>query len=352
MYLYLELHLVVLNHRTVDIFGGGKEDESMNVNHPIDEETLMNTLRQHITDITEDPDLGINTELNDELQVVNTDLKDTQKTLQANLKYILGCTITGSDDIHLLWQSSSYVIFDDRDGILTEGLSDNIDFECDLSLIHKLHSRMANKIFRSFTEKPPREGDTWIINVPQHWAHATQSMETLLTELIKKGISPTQALDYWMVKIQNKTIPNWATEREKSTQTIRKNIEKATERINKDISSLEFDADHYFKSVYDGRYTTENRRIVSVNGHHLDPRTDLYDYSSSGSLSWGYRGAGPTQLAAAMLCDVIGANQVNHDMVLSFRKFCNKKMGESDQWRIVEDEIRKWHKEYTKDDLS
>lgn len=324
----------------------------MNVNHPIDKEILENTLRQHSTNIEEDPDLGFNTGFYEELQIVNNDLKTTQNILQANLKYILGCTITGSDDIHLLWQSSSYTIFDDRDGILTEALNGKIEFKSDLSLVHKTHSSMANEIFRNFTERPTREGDTWIIKVPQHWAHATQFTGTFLTELIKKGISPTQALDYWMVEIHNKTVPNWATERQKSTQTIRKNIEKATERLNEDGSSLEYDSDHYFKSVYDGRYTTENRRIVTVNGHHLDPRTDLYDYSPSGSLSWGYRGAGPTQLAAAMLCDVLDPNEVNHDLILSFRKFCNEKMGESDQWRIDEDEILEWHHDYTGQDPS
>ncbi|WP_158283836.1 DUF6166 domain-containing protein [Halorubrum sp. PV6] len=341
-----------LNHRTVDIFILKKEHEGMNVNHPIDKEILKNTLRQHSANIVEDPDLGIETEFLEKLTLVNDDLKNAQNTLQANLKYILGCATTGTDDIHLLWQSSNYIIFDDREGILIEGLSDKIDFVSDLSLIHKMHSRMANEIFRNFTERPSREGDTWIIKVPQDWAHATQFMGTLLTELIKKGVTPTQALDYWLVEIHNKTVPNWATERQTSTQAIRKNIEKATERLNEDGSSLEYDSDHYFNSVYDGRYTTENRRVVTVNGHHLDPQTDLYDYSPSGSLSWGYRGAGPTQLAAAMLCDVFGADQVDHDMIVSFRRFCNKKMGQGGHWRIDEDEIFEWYDDYTEHDSS
>lgn len=322
----------------------------MNVNHPIDRETLKNTLRRYSTEIEEDPDLGLETEFIEELKLVNNELKNVQKTLETNLKYIMGCTITGSDDIHLLWQSSSYVIFDDRDAILTGGLSKEIDFECDISLIQNLHSRMANEIFRKFTKRPTREGDTWIIKVPQHWAHASQSIETFLTELIKTGISPTQALDYWMVEVQNKTVPNWATERDKSTQAIRKNIEKATERITDDSRSRSYDSDHYFKSVYDGRRTTENRRIVTVNGHHLDPRTDLYDHSPSGSFSWGYHGSGPTQLAAAILCDAVGVNQVDYEMIMSFRNVCNKKMGESDQWRIGEDEIVEWYNEYTDPD--
>jgi len=324
----------------------------MNANHPIGKDILENMLREHLTDLPEDPDLGIKPELYEKLRLVNDDLKNTQEALQANLKYILGCTITGSDDIHLLWQSPSYIILDDRDGILTEGLCDTIEFECDRTLIHQLHSEMATTIFRNFTEAPPQKGAVWIIKVPQHWAHATQSTATLLTDLIKKGISPTQALDYWMVEVQHKTVPNWATEREKSTQTIRKNIERATERINNDSHSHRYTADHYFKPVYDGRYTVENRRIVTVNGHHLDQRTDLYDYSPSGSFSWGYRGAGPTQLAAAILCDVFGPNQVTHDMITAFRGFCNKTMGESDHWRIDKDEIVEWHGQYTDQDAS
>jgi hypothetical protein len=53
--------------------------------------------------------------------------------------------------------------------------------------------------------------------------------------------------------------------------------------------------------------TYEGRRqghavIVTVNGHPLNPRLDLYNHSPTG-FEWGYCGSGPAQLALAILAD-------------------------------------------------
>lgn len=327
-----------------------RKSRLMNTNHPIDREILSRTLNKHIAEVENDSSLGFDSSFSEEQRQVDRDLENVQQTLESNLKYIMGCTITGNDDVYLLWQSPNYFIFDDQEQIFLEGLRESAKTDYDISFIQEFHSRMAHEVFRTFTEKPQEKGDRWIIKVPQDWYHATQSVETLLTELIKKGLSPTQALDYWMVEIQDKSVSNWAMQRDTSTQAIRQSVERATERINQESNIFEYDPDHYFKSVYDGQYTPENQRIVTANGHHLHPRNDLFDYSSSGSLNWGYNGAGPTQLAAAILCDAGDPSQVDHDMVVSFRSFCNTKTKDRDRWRIVEDDISEWHTEYKSTD--
>jgi hypothetical protein len=42
--------------------------------------------------------------------------------------------------------------------------------------------------------------------------------------------------------------------------------------------------------------------IVTVDGHPLNPRLDLWNHSPTG-FEWGYAGSGPAQLALAILAD-------------------------------------------------
>jgi len=45
--------------------------------------------------------------------------------------------------------------------------------------------------------------------------------------------------------------------------------------------------------------------VVTVDGRPLDPRRDLRQLSATG-FEWTYEGAGPAQLALALLCDHLG----------------------------------------------
>lgn len=61
------------------------------------------------------------------------------------------------------------------------------------------------------------------------------------------------------------------------------------------------------RKVYEGKITTvSDTQIVVVNGSPLDFRLDIVEYSTTG-LSWGYSGAGPIQLAVALLADAFDA---------------------------------------------
>ena len=53
--------------------------------------------------------------------------------------------------------------------------------------------------------------------------------------------------------------------------------------------------------------------IVTVDGHRLNSRLDLWNHSPSG-FEWGYGGSGPAQLALAILADHCG----NDEQALNF----------------------------------
>ena len=48
--------------------------------------------------------------------------------------------------------------------------------------------------------------------------------------------------------------------------------------------------------------------IVTVDGHRLDPRFDLWNHSPTG-FEWGYGGSDPAQLALAILADHCGNSE-------------------------------------------
>jgi hypothetical protein len=58
--------------------------------------------------------------------------------------------------------------------------------------------------------------------------------------------------------------------------------------------------------TYSGGRSLEGA-VVTVNGKPLDPRYDLKRLSATG-FEWTYEGAGPAQLALALLCDHLGDN--------------------------------------------
>jgi Family of unknown function (DUF6166) len=60
------------------------------------------------------------------------------------------------------------------------------------------------------------------------------------------------------------------------------------------------------------------RPIVTVNGERLDPRLDLWEMSPTG-FNWGYGGAGPSQLALAVLAHAAG-DQVAMEEWYRFRQ--------------------------------
>ena len=69
--------------------------------------------------------------------------------------------------------------------------------------------------------------------------------------------------------------------------------------------------------------TYEGRRegyavLVTVNGHPLNPRLDLWNHSPTG-FEWGYSGSGPAQLALALVADHLAHDRQALDIYQRFK---------------------------------
>ena len=83
--------------------------------------------------------------------------------------------------------------------------------------------------------------------------------------------------------------------------------------------------------VYSGQRTSD-RHVVTVDGKPLNPRDDLLA-TASGSFEWGYEGAGPGQLALAILADFY---QNDQQALAKYRQFLRAYVAEieADHWTL------------------
>lgn len=90
---------------------------------------------------------------------------------------------------------------------------------------------------------------------------------------------------------------------------------------------------------YEGYRDPDRGCMVTVDGEPLDLRLDLRDHSPTG-FEWGYGGSGPSQLALAILADLL-----DDDTALKyyqdFKRGCISRIG-SERWNLSEDAIKEW----------
>jgi hypothetical protein len=77
--------------------------------------------------------------------------------------------------------------------------------------------------------------------------------------------------------------------------------------------------------------------IVTVNGHRLNPRYDLWNHSPTG-FEWGYGGSGPAQLALAILADHCDGDHRAFDLHHRFKWAVIAKLPKA-RWVLTSDEI-------------
>ncbi len=77
--------------------------------------------------------------------------------------------------------------------------------------------------------------------------------------------------------------------------------------------------------------------IVTVNGVALDPQTNLRDFRAD-RFEWGYDGAGPRQLAFAILVDLEGPEGAFE----RYRNFAADEIAEieDDEWSMTSEDIK------------
>lgn len=87
--------------------------------------------------------------------------------------------------------------------------------------------------------------------------------------------------------------------------------------------------------VYEGARFLEGA-MVTVDGRRLDPRYDLAKLSPTG-FEWTYEGAGPAQLALALLADHLGDDRKALATYQSFMRELVAKLDNS--WRLTAADI-------------
>ena len=87
--------------------------------------------------------------------------------------------------------------------------------------------------------------------------------------------------------------------------------------------------------LYEGSRSLEGA-IVTVDGKPLPPRYDLRRLSKAG-FEWTYEGAGPGQLALALLADHLGDDQA---ALRDYERFMREVVASLDNaWRLTSDDI-------------
>lgn len=92
-------------------------------------------------------------------------------------------------------------------------------------------------------------------------------------------------------------------------------------------------------------------RVSKDNGPSisLNPRFDLHNHSPDG-FNWGYNGAGPTQLALALMADALGDDSVAVLWYMDFRREVVAHFHDDD-FTLPEEVIVEWMIQRLKDDL-
>lgn len=279
----------------------------------------------------------------DEVMDTNKKLGQIQDIFKNNLATVVSSIYSTKSDIEVVWQSPEMYVIVDRENLLKEGLDSQIEIS---DTILEVHSRTANKNLNPYPGIKIEQGQPWVILKPEDWDQAEWTIDSFFTNLILAGLSPTKALDYWMVEVREKHLPYWADVRKKSTQAVRGNVNRAKDLIEQHADGEEYNPVEYFRSTYHGKRLNDTTTRVTVNGGYLSPRRDIACHSRNGKYSWGYRGAAPTQLAFAVLRDTLDTNEISHNMVTSFRDYLNTELNDTDEWQYTEEEVIEWVQEF------
>ena len=82
-----------------------------------------------------------------------------------------------------------------------------------------------------------------------------------------------------------------------------------------------------------------DRCAVTVDGQPLDPRLDLHVHEPDG-FEWGYWGAGPAQLALAILADATGDGGLAVELHQMFKVRIVATLG--GEWRMTDAIVLDW----------
>ena len=278
-----------------------------------------------------------------ELHPLQTQLVKIQNKLKANLRTVIGGARQGGEpsDVSVLAETPEYYLLYDKLEIIRESLEAERKLPYTVLSAHRLK---ATKILdRVDVEVPSGNAPIWVIKKPSNWYDGQWAMMQTLAHFLQCGMSPTEALDYWMVTVMNAPVQYWADIRNKSRDTVYNQVRKAKKKINPEEypdAPTEYD---YSGRTYGNNYV-ENGEYMTVDNGLLHSRRDIMNPSLSGKMTSGYGGAGPKQLAVAILADQYGreqAEQLAQELQGEIQHLATD--DESGQWRLSQKELRRWY---------
>ena len=313
----------------ISLFFAAEEDFDAKLDQPINEVEIASESPQVFNRI--------------ELYPLQTQLVEIQHELEANLRTVIGGARQGvkPSDVSVLAETPEYYILYDKLEIIRESLEAEHELPYTVLSAHRLK---ATKILdRVDVEVPSGNAPMWVIEKPSNWYDGQWAMMQTLGHFLQCGMSPTEALDYWMVTVMNAPVQYWADIRNKSKDTVYNQVRKAKKKINPEEhpdAPTEYD---YSGRTYGNNYV-ENGEYMTVDNGLLHSRRDIMNPSLSGKMTSGYGGAGPKQLAVAILGDLYGreqAEQLAQELQGEIQHLAIE--DEDGQWTLSEQELHRWY---------
>ena len=278
-----------------------------------------------------------------ELYPLQKRLRDIQQHLESNLRTIIGGARGGTEpsDVSVLAETPQYYILYDKLYIIHESLE--AEYEIPYTVVEAHRSKAAQVLGRLDPDIPSSDVPLWIIQKPPNWYAGQWTVLQTISHFLQCGMSPTEAIDYYIVRILNAPVHYWATVREKNKDTIYNHVRKAENKIDPQAHPTEPSEYDYTGRTYENAYVGDIEYMTVDNGF-LHPRRDIMNASLSGKMTSGYSGAGPKQLAVAILADLFGDDQAD--------KLAQELMGQLQQlassdedgtWQLSEEQLQQWY---------
>ena len=265
-----------------------------------------------------------------------------QKTLVSNLRTIIGGARSGyhTSDVEVIAETPDHYILHDRQEVIAESLQEVCKVTHTTLTAHVI---TVNKILDSLQiDHPEGTAPCWIIMKPPHWYDGQWAVVQTIQHLIQSGLSPTETLDYWMCSIMDVPVPYWSHIRDKSESSQYRRISTAKEKLEGQPPQETSPEYEYFTRTYESK-TVDGKEFITVDNGFLHSQRNVSNPSLRGNMISGYSGAGPKQLATAILADAF-----DRDTAIKFNQKLNgqvhKIADENDDggWTLSEDQLLSW----------
>lgn len=279
-----------------------------------------------------------------ELHPLQKRLTKIQQTFESNLRTIIGGSQPGFEptDVSVLAETPQYYIFYDKFELLKESLEPEYEITYTVRTAHRLQAKQM--LDQLQYDVPSTDSLIWIVEKPRNWYNGQWALMQTLSHFIQCGMSPTEALDYYMVEIVNSPVRYWAHIRGKSKDAIYNQLRKAGKKVDKHSTPQTSSGYKFSERTYRSETVDKDLEYITVDNGHLHPRRDIINPSLSGKMTSGSNSAGSKQLAVALLADLFDdetATQFANDLKGQVPKLA--KSDEDGEWTLSEKQLNQWY---------